>query len=89
MLKLVSATFNANKGVVIIAGDNQEEVISPAARRMAVEAAAGHLTRPGTSGQESPYPVDEDGKTSEELILGRGDKKIAGYRCDFNISGAP
>ena len=58
----------------------------PEARQMAIkEAAARGLSRPGLSGNDSPYPVDADGATDDDLLLGR--RPVAAYRCDYRVTG--
>ena len=42
------------------------------------------LNRPGVSNSGGPYPVDDAGKTDDELLLGqRG--PVAGYRREFVV----
>lgn len=86
-LRVVSTNLNNRGGQVIIEGDGQEEVMSPAAKQMAIQAASATIQRAGVSGNEVAYPVDEDGNTGEDLILGRSGKRVAAYRCDYNITG--
>jgi hypothetical protein len=85
-LQVVNVDFNDRQGAVTVQGDTQEEVLSSGAKNMALQAAAQQgLSRPGLSGGESAYPVDAEGKTSDELILGQGE--VAGYRCEYKITG--
>lgn len=84
-LQVVHTDVNARQGTIIVEGATQEEVTGTVARNMALQAAAASgLSRPGLSGGESAYPVDADGKTGNDLIMGRG--VVAGYRCDFRIT---
>ena len=84
-IKLINADVNDRQGTIIIEADTQEEVTGTPAKTMALRAAASHgLSRPGLSGGEGAYPVDAEGETSEDLILGRG--TVAGYRCDFRVT---
>lgn len=88
MLSLVSADLHDRGGTVIVQGATQDEVTSTAARQLAIKTAAAQgISRPGTGGNESCYPVDEQGETSEDLIFARGGKRVAAYRCDFQITG--
>lgn len=62
-----------------------EELMDSAASNMVVQkAAALGLNRPGISNAGGPYPVDGDGKTDDDLLLGRRGP-IAGYRRDFVV----
>ena len=87
-VRVISSEFTARNGVVIVEADGQEEVLSAAAKNLAITAGQGQLGKCGVSGQEQPYPVDEDGKTSDELMMGTGDKPVAAYRCDYRLTGA-
>lgn len=85
-LQVVGTNFNDRQGTVTVQGDTQEEVLSSGAKTMALQSAAQNgLSRPGLSGGESAYPVDAEGNTSDELILGQG--QVAGYRCDYKVTG--
>lgn len=86
-LRVVSTDLKDRQGQVTVEGDAQEEVMSPAAKQMAINAAvAGGISRAGVSGNEVAYPVDANGETSDDLILGRGGQ-VAAYRCDYNLTG--
>jgi len=85
-LHVVSQDLNSRTGTVTIEGPSQEDVMSPAAKNLAITTAAGTISRAGISGNESAYPVDGDGKYSEDLIMGRGGA-VAAYRCDYNLTG--
>lgn len=62
-----------------------EELMDSAASNLVVQkAAALGLNRPGISNAGGPYPVDGDGKTDDDLLLGRRGP-IAGYRRDFVV----
>ena len=84
-LRVVSAEFTDRNGKVTVEGDTQEEVMSADARRMAITEASSKLHRPGTSGNEVSYPVDADGQTNDDVVLGR--VPTAAYRCDYNVTG--
>ncbi len=87
MLRVVSHDLGDRQGIVIIAGDDMEETMGTAAKQLALKTAAAQgISRPGISGAATPYPVDEDGESSTELVLGKG--TVAGYRIDFPVTGA-
>jgi hypothetical protein len=66
-------------------GADIEELLSSRTADMVVKKAAEHgLNRPGVSNSSGPYPVDADGKTDDELLLGKRGP-VAGYRRDFVI----
>ena len=85
-LRVVSQDLGDRQGKVTVEGDTQEEGMSSAAKQLAINTAARSIARAGVSGNETAYPVDEQGNTSEELVLGRGGS-VAAYRCDYNITG--
>lgn len=86
MLRVITSEFNDRSGTVTIAGDQQEEVMSAAAKQLAIAEASKRLNRPGVSGNEVAYPVDAEGNTSDDLVLGRSGKKVAGYHCDYRLT---
>lgn len=66
-------------------GDNIEELLSAATAGMVLQKAASMgLNRPGVSNAGGPYPVDADGKTDDELMLGKRGP-VVGYRRDFVV----
>lgn len=85
-LRVISHDLNDRTGIVIIEADGQEEVLSPNAKKLALETASSKVSRPGISGNETPYPVDAEGNTSEALVLGQAGRASA-YRCDYKIQG--
>jgi hypothetical protein len=48
------------------------------------KAAENGMNRPGVSNASGPYPVDADGKTDDELLMGKRGP-VAGYRRDFVV----
>ena len=87
MLQVVSHKIGDRQGTVIIQADEQEEATTADARSLALQTAASQgLSKPGISGNAAPYPVDAEGNTSDELVMGKG--VVAGYRIDFPITGA-
>ena len=85
-LAICGSEINDRQGTIIISGDTQESVQGMDARQLVLkEAAAKGLSRPGLSGGDYTYPVDAEGNTSDDLLMGRG--VVAGYRCDYKITG--
>ena len=85
-LTICSSDINDRQGTVIISGETQEIVQGMPARQLVLkEAAANGLARPGLSGGDYTYPVDAEGNTSDDLLMGRG--TVAGYRCDYKVTG--
>jgi len=85
-VRVVNKELNDRGGIVTVEADTQEEVMSAAAKQLAInEAQANGISRAGVGGQESSYPVDENGETSDALVLGQGTVKA--YRCDYKITG--
>jgi len=86
-LRVVSCEPNDRQAKVTVGGETMEEVMSPAARQLAIQAGMQTgLSRAGTSGGESAYPVDSEGNTSDDLMMGRGGE-VAGYHCDYVVTG--
>ena len=87
-LRVISKNLSDRGGVVTVHGDTQEEVMSHSAKQMAImEASSRGISKAGISGKETPYPVNAEGECPEDLILARNGQKVAGYRCDYHISG--
>lgn len=87
MLRVVSHELGDRQGIVVIASDDMETSMGTAAKQLALKTAAAQgISRPGISGNATPYPVDENGETSDDLIMGKG--VVAGYQIDFPITGA-
>lgn len=83
-LSVVSNT----RGEFVVTGNNVEELLSADAANLVLkEAAARGLHRPGVSNAGGPYPVDENGKTDDDLLMGKRGP-VAGYRRDFVILGS-
>jgi hypothetical protein len=69
----------------VVAGENIEELLDASTSNLVVKKAAElGFNKPGVSNMGGPYPVDADGKTDDELLLGRRGP-IAGYRRDFIV----
>jgi hypothetical protein len=68
-----------------VAGKGIEELMAAATSNMVLQKAAElGLNRPGVSNASGPYPVDADGKTDDDLLLGKRGP-VMGYRRDFVI----
>lgn len=74
---------------VIIAAERPEAFDGMAHENMAITAAqAAGLTKPGINKVDGPYPVDAQGKTSDELMLGKAGP-VAGWQCAITLLSAP
>lgn len=75
----------ATRGDFVVRGNNIEELMESAATHVVLQkAAASGLNRPGVSNSSGPYPVDDEGNTDDDLLLGRRGP-IAGYQRDFVV----
>lgn len=75
----------AGRGDFVVAGDNIETLMAAATSNLVLQKAAeAGLNRPGVSNASGPYPVDADGKTDDELMMGKRGP-VAGYRRDFVV----
>lgn len=69
----------------VVAGNNIEELLDASTAHVVVKRAAElGLNKPGVSNMGGPYPVDSDGKTDDDLLLGKRGP-VAGYRRDFTV----
>lgn len=79
------AVVTTGRAEYIVEGNNIEELMHAATSNMVIKAAAeAGLNRPGVSRASGPYPVDAEGKTDDELLLGKRGP-VAGYRRDFVV----
>lgn len=70
---------------IVVAGKSIEELMAASTSNIVLQKAAeAGLNRPGVSNASGPYPVDADGKTDDELLLGKRGP-VAGYRRDFIV----
>lgn len=75
----------ATRGDFVVRGNNIEELMTAEAAAVVLQKAAeSGLNRPGVSNSSGPYPVDENGTTDDDLLLGRRGP-IAGYQRDFVV----
>lgn len=69
----------------VVSGNNIEELLAASTSNMVLQKAAeAGLHRPGVSNASGPYPVDADGKTDDELLMGKRGP-VAAYRRDFVV----
>lgn len=85
-LTVVGNNCSDREGTIIVQGETMSEVMSADAKRHALQAAGARISRPGISGNGSAYPVDAEGNTSEDLMMGRGGT-VAAYRVDYKVTG--
>lgn len=79
------SNVNNSRAEFVIGGDNIEELMHASASNLVLKKASElGLHRPGVSSSSGPYPVDEAGKTDDDLLLGRRGP-VAGYRRDFVV----
>lgn len=75
----------AQRADFVIKGSNIQELMDAAATNLVLQKAAeAGLNRPGVSNATGPYPVDAEGKTDDDLLLGKRGP-IAGYQRDFVV----
>lgn len=68
----------------VVSGNNIEELLAASTSNIVIQKAAeAGLHRPGVSSASGPYPVDAEGKTDDELLMGK--RPVAGYRRDFVV----
>lgn len=86
-VSIVKVDIGDRQGTVTVKGDTQEEALGAEAKQVVLKTAANQgLPRPGLSGAAHAYPVDANGETSEDLVLGRGGV-VAGYHADYPVTG--
>jgi len=79
------SNITQGRAEIIVSGDGIEELLAAATANMVLQKAAeAGLNRPGVSNASGPYPVDAEGKTDDELMMGKRGP-VAGYRRDFVI----
>lgn len=80
-----ASVITNGRAELVFSGDSVSELMDAKTANLAIQKAAElGLHRPGVSSASGPYPVDENGKTDDELLLGKRGP-IAGYRRDFVI----
>lgn len=69
----------------VVQSSSIEELLAASTSNIVLQKAAeAGLNRPGVSNASGPYPVDADGKTDDDLLLGKRGP-VAGYRRDFVV----
>ncbi len=69
----------------VVTSPSIEELLAASTSNMVLQKAAETgLNRPGVSNASGPYPVDDQGKTDDELLLGKRGP-VVGYRRDFVV----
>lgn len=86
-LQIISEKMTPTGGTIIVQGPTQESVVSGEARAFILQHASQRIAKAGLSNNPPPYPVDADGKSDSDLILGRNGKTVAGYRADYRVTG--
>lgn len=87
MVSIIDDLSNVSSGRAefVVSGNGIEELMNAATANVVLQKAAElGLHRPGVSSSSGPYPVDESGKTDDDLLLGKRGP-VAGYRRDFVI----
>lgn len=87
MVSIIDELSNVSSGRAefVVSGAGIEELMSAATSNAVLQKAAElGLHRPGVSNSSGPYPVDDAGKTDDDLLLGKRGP-VAGYRRDFVV----
>lgn len=87
MASIIDNLSNVSSGraeFVVSGADIPELMAASTANIVLQKAAELGLHRPGVSNASGPYPVDADGKTDDDLLLGRRGP-VVGYRRDFVV----
>jgi hypothetical protein len=76
------------KLIIVVEGENPEEVLSPTAKTMAIQKAASFgYPRVGFNGQTGSYPVDANGNTHDDWNDQARRGLIAAYRNEIKLMG--
>lgn len=87
MVSIIDNLSNVSSGRAefVVSGSGIEELMAASTANVVLQKAAElGLHRPGVSNSSGPYPVDSDGKTDDDLLLGKRGP-VSGYRRDFVI----
>jgi hypothetical protein len=87
MVSIIDNLSNVSTGRAefVVSGNGIEELMSAATSNVVLQKAAElGLHRPGVSNSSGAYPVDAEGKTDDDLLLGKRGP-VTGYRRDFVI----
>lgn len=87
-VRVVAANGDSRTVTVVMASAFREELTSPKARQKAIDVAAQKgLVRPGLSDFPRPYPVNDLGSCTQDVLMNPGN--IKEYRCEYVINGMP
>lgn len=76
---------STNRGDFTVTSKTIEPLLDAATASLVLKKAAElGLNRPGVSNVSGPYPVDADGKTDDDLLMGKRGP-VSGYRRDFVV----
>lgn len=69
---------------VVLQADSREELVKPAVKTQAMEYARSKNFVPfAVTNFVQPYPVDQDGKSGDDLLSGK--KPVKAYRVDIDL----
>lgn len=84
-IQVVDSQLTTRGGKITLRAAKQELLTGMIARQLVIEkAAAQGLMRPGVSGRPTPYPVDAEGKTGDDVFFGR--VPTAAYHIDYPVA---
>ena len=91
MLTVVEDLFvkeaNGLAAHVVLESDKRDDLIHSPARQLALEyAISKNFQAAGVSNLPQPYPVDREGKMSEEVLQGK--KPVHRWRMDVDLSAS-
>jgi hypothetical protein len=73
------------RGDFVVTSPTIEPLMDAATSNLVLKKASENgMNRPGVSNASGPYPVDVDGKTDDDLLMGKRGP-VAGYRRDFVV----
>lgn len=79
------SNVSSGRAEFVVSGAGIEELMAASTANTVLQKAAElGLHRPGVSNSSGPYPVDANGKTDDDLLLGKRGP-VAGYRRDFVV----
>jgi hypothetical protein len=90
MLTIVEKACRVEDGklVIVVEGDNPEEVLSNTAKTLAMQKAASFgYPRVGINGQTGSFPVDKEGNTYDDWNDQSRRGLIAAYRNEIKLMG--
>lgn len=84
VLDELSRVTNGRAEFTVTSASIEELLAASTANMVLQKAAEAGLNRPGVSNVSGPYPVDDAGKTDDDLLMGKRGP-VAGYRRDFVV----